>query len=79
MVECDRSMQLILNISQIVVSVLLIASILLQQRGEGLGAAFGGGDSIAVTRRGAEKTLFTISIVLAVLFLGLAVAQMFVS
>jgi protein translocase SecG subunit len=72
-------MEIILNIAQIVVSILLIASILLQQRGEGLGSAFGGSDSVAVTRRGAEKTLFTISVVLSVLFLGLAVAQMFVA
>jgi preprotein translocase subunit SecG len=72
-------METILNISQIVISILLIACILLQQRGEGLGSAFGGSDSVAVTRRGAEKTLFTISVVLAVLFLGIAVAQMFVA
>lgn len=72
-------MKTALSIAQIVISVLLIASILLQQRGEGLGAAFGGGDSVTSTRRGAEKTLFTIAIVLAVLFMGLAVAQMFVS
>ncbi len=72
-------MELTLNIAQIVVSILLIASILLQQRGEGLGSAFGGSDTVAVTRRGAEKTLFTISIVLATLFLGLAIAQMFVA
>lgn len=72
-------MKLLLDIVQIVIGVLLIGSILLQQKGGGLGSAFGGGDSVTTTRRGAEKGIFTISIVLSVLFLGLAAVRMFVA
>lgn len=54
---------------QIILSIILVASILLQQTGAGVGGAFGGGDdSIRYTRRGIEKVLFYISIVVAILF-----------
>ena len=54
---------------QITLSVLLVATILLQQTGAGVGGAFGGSDgSINYTRRGFEKILFRSSIVLAILF-----------
>lgn len=55
---------------QIILSVLLVAAILLQQRGSSLGGAFGGDNFSAAfhKRRGAELFLFRISIVLAVLF-----------
>ncbi len=59
---------------QIVISILLVASILLQQRGSSLGGAFGGDNFSAAfhTRRGLEKNLFQASIVLAVLFVASA-------
>ncbi len=55
---------------QIVLSVVLVACILLQQTGAGLGGAFGGDNFSAGfhTRRGAEKYLFYTSMVIAVLF-----------
>lgn len=54
---------------QIVLSIILTASILLQQSGAGVGGAFGGSDeSIHHTRRGMEKVLFYITIVTAILF-----------
>ena len=55
---------------QISLSVILIGLILLQQSDAGLGATFGGGDGTGSThtRRGAEKTLFHITIVVAILF-----------
>ena len=54
---------------QITLSVLLVATILLQQTGAGVGGAFGGSDgSINYTRRGFEKILFRSSIVLGILF-----------
>jgi len=59
----------ILNIIQVVTSVLLIISILLQQRGSGLSSAFGGEGNVYRTKRGVEKRLFVVSIVLAVVFL----------
>lgn len=59
---------------QIVISILLVASILLQQRGSSLGGAFGGDNFSAAfhTRRGLEKTLFQASIWLAVAFVASA-------
>lgn len=71
-------MKFILDIVQIVVGLLLIASILLQAKGSGLGAAFGGSDNIVATRRGAEKSIFIISIILAIFFVGLGAARMFI-
>lgn len=55
---------------QIILSILLIGSILLQQTGNDLGGAFGGGDNFSGgrTRRGIEKTLFNITIIIAILF-----------
>lgn len=69
----------ILNIVQIVISILLIVAILLQQKGSGLGAAFGGDSAIYRTKRGAEKFIFRLTIVLSVLFLASALASLFVS
>lgn len=54
--------------AEIILAVLLIVGIVLQQRGATLGGAFGG-DNFASTfykRRGAEKFLFTATIVVAI-------------
>lgn len=64
----------ILPYAEITLSLLLILGIVLQQRGANLGGAFGG-DNFASTfykRRGAEKFLFQATIVIAVLFVGVA-------
>lgn len=54
---------------QVVLAVLLVGGILLQQRGAGLGGAFGGGDGFGFnTRRGPEKVLFYGTIIIALLF-----------
>jgi preprotein translocase subunit SecG len=65
-----------LKIALIVVSLLLIIVILLQNRGAGLGSAFGGTGGVYLTKRGLEKKLFTATIVLAVLFFGLSLASL---
>jgi protein translocase SecG subunit len=55
---------------QIALSILLIAAVLLQQRGSSLGGAFGG-DNFSATfhkRRGSELFLFRFTIVIAILF-----------
>lgn len=61
---------------QIIISVLLIVSILLQNRGTGLGDTFGGGGggggNVYQTKRGFDKFLFAMTVVLAILFLGTA-------
>lgn len=58
----------LLNIVQIVISVLLVVCVLLQQRGSGLSGAFGGSGEGYHTKRGMEKTIFIATIVLAVAF-----------
>jgi len=67
-----------LNIIQIAVAVLLMAAILMQSRGSGLGAAFGGDGNVYRTKRGVEKSLFTATIVLAVAFFVLSLAAIFI-
>lgn len=62
----------IIEIAQIGVSILLIILILLQARGVGLGSTFGGEGNFYFTKRGAEKTIFTLTVISAVAFLGLA-------
>lgn len=71
-------MQTTLNIVQIVISVLLIVAILLQQKGVGLGAAFGGSSNVYSTKRGVDKILFRATIVLAVLYLAAAIANLLI-
>jgi len=66
-------MNTIITIVQVIVSLLLIAVILLQPKGGGLGSTFGG--SYARTRRGAEKFLFRMTIVLSVLFVTISIAN----
>lgn len=66
---------MILNVSQIILAVLLVAAILLQAKGTGLGAAFGGGGNVFRTKRGAEKKLHQLTIVIAILFFGVALAN----
>ncbi|MDD4995232.1 MAG: preprotein translocase subunit SecG [Patescibacteria group bacterium] len=61
-------MEKIIGIVEIVISIILVTTILLQARGTGLGSAFGGDSNVYRTKRGIEKTLFTISIVFGVLF-----------
>lgn len=72
-------METVLNVAQIVTTILLVASILIQQRGDGLGAAFGGSDSVVSVRRGPEKVIFRATIIFAALFFGLAIARMFIA
>lgn len=61
-----------------VVAVLLIIAILIQARGTGLGASFGGDGAVFRTKRGIEKKLQGITIVLAVVFIGLSFANLFI-
>ncbi|MDH5781591.1 MAG: preprotein translocase subunit SecG [Dehalococcoidia bacterium] len=62
-----------LVIAQILIATALIATILVQLHGGGLGGIFGQSDSVYRTRRGIEKTLFKLTIVLAIIFVILAV------
>lgn len=64
-----------INLLQVIISVLLMISILLQNRGAGLGSTFGGDFGGYYTKRGMEKFLFYLSIVLSALFLILAISS----
>ncbi len=68
-------MRNILNIAQVAISVLLIIAILLQSRGSGVSGIFGGGGEVYRTKRGVEKSLFILTIVLAALFLGISLTN----
>lgn len=50
-------------------SILMIISILLQQRGASLGAGFGSSGELYTTRRGLDKNLFEVTVVLSVVFI----------
>lgn len=58
----------ILQIITVASAILMIACILLQQRGASLGAGFGSSGELFTTRRGLDKNLFEATIVLAVIF-----------
>ena len=57
-------------------AILMIASILLQQRGASLGAGFGSSGELYTTRRGLDKSLFRVTISLAVIFILAILAGM---
>jgi len=69
----------ILTYSQIALSIFLVAGILLQQKGSGLGSAMGGSGIEYSTKRGAEKFIFRATIVLTLLFIAISVARIYFS
>jgi preprotein translocase subunit SecG len=70
----------IINIGEIFISLALIITILLQNRGSGLSGAFGGNSGGSYyTRRGFEKFLVTFSVVLSVLFIVLALVNLIIA
>ena len=60
-------------IAQILIALALIATVLFQLRGGGLGGIFGQADSVYRTRRGIESTLLKLTIILAILLVVFAV------
>ena len=69
-------MQSFLTIAQMVVSVALVAAVLLQVRGGGLGGIFGQPDAVYRTKRGVEKILFQLTIVLVVMFAAVSLLML---
>ena len=68
-------MKLYLDVALIITSIALIISVILQSKGAGLGGLTGGDTGgIFTARRGIEKILFRVTIVLSVLFFALAIA-----
>lgn len=65
-------------IVQIIISVLLVAAVLLQSRGSGLGMTFGGGGENFRSKRGVEKLLYRATMVLAALFLIVSIVNVLI-
>jgi preprotein translocase subunit SecG len=65
-----------MRIAQIVVAILLIIAILLQGRGSALSGIFGGEGNVYRARRGFEKSLFIATIILSILFFGIAILSL---
>lgn len=64
------SIQTAFNIAQILISIVLVVILVLQAKGSGFGSALGGQtSSVFRTRRGVERSLFNLSIVLVVVFI----------
>jgi preprotein translocase subunit SecG len=73
-------MEIYLDYALIIISVLLIASVILQSKGAGLGGLTGAdAGSVFTARRGIERTLFWITIALSVIFFGLVITLLIVS
>ena len=69
-----------LDIALIIISVLLILSVILQSKGAGLGGLTGADTgSIFTARRGVERTLFWVTIILSVIFFALVVTLLLVA
>jgi preprotein translocase subunit SecG len=57
------------KITQVVVAILLMVAILMQNRGAGVGGILGGSGGVYLTKRGIEKKLHILTIILAALFI----------
>ena len=67
---------MILTIIQLIISVVLVVLILLQERSAGLSGIFGGEGGFYQTRRGLEKIIFRSTVLLAALFMIIAIIQL---
>jgi len=61
-------MKTLFNFITVISAILMILAILIQNRGQSLGASFGGDSGYYRSKRGAEAVLFNATIVLAVIF-----------
>lgn len=78
LIEDASAIEPYLPAAQIAVAVLLVVLILIQPRGESLGSAFGQNSSLPGKLRGASKTIFWITISLALLFIIFAILNLLV-
>lgn len=65
-----------LSVAAILVSIALVAIILLQAKGEGVGGLQSG--SFVRTRRGLEKNLFQLTIALSILWIAIAALAVYI-
>jgi len=61
-----------LQVSQLIIAIAVATSILLQARGTGLSSTFGGESTAYRSRRGLERTLFRLTVILIVLFVAIS-------
>ncbi|MDD5039691.1 MAG: preprotein translocase subunit SecG [Patescibacteria group bacterium] len=71
-------LELTLNIVQIVLAGILMAAVLLQNRGAGLGGVFGGEGNVYRTKRGFDKILFVVTIIVSIAFFGTAMTNILI-
>ena len=69
----EKSMPVYINVAQIIVAVALIAVVLAQVRGGGLGGIFGQADTVYRTRRGLQKALVQLTIALVIVFIVISI------
>lgn len=69
-------MQTYIDVAVIIIAIALTLAILFQVRGGGLGGIFGQAEAVYRTKRGVEKTLFQLTIVLAILFIIISVVAL---
>ena len=63
----------LLQVAQILIAISVAASILLQARGTGLSSTFGGESTAYRSRRGLERTLFRLTIVLVSVYVVISI------
>lgn len=64
-----------LDILQFILAILMIGSVLIQNKNAGLGSIFGGSDNVQTTRRGVEKKLHNTTIVIAIIFFAVSLVN----
>ncbi|OGH59813.1 MAG: preprotein translocase subunit SecG [Candidatus Magasanikbacteria bacterium RIFCSPHIGHO2_01_FULL_33_34] len=65
----------ILSVVQVVSAILLILVVLMQQKGAGLGATFGGSSNVYSSKRGLDNILYKTTIVVSIIFFGVSFLQ----
>ncbi|MDP2692549.1 MAG: preprotein translocase subunit SecG [bacterium] len=68
----------IISIIQIISAIFLIIVVLMQQKGSGLGATFGGSSNVYSSKRGLDKILYKTTIVVSVIFFGVSFLQVII-
>jgi preprotein translocase subunit SecG len=67
-----------LRTTMMISAVVLILLVLLQQRGASLGAGFGGSGELYTTRRGLDKSMFNVSVIMAIIFVFSILAELLI-
>ena len=68
----------IISIIQIISAISLIVVVLMQQKGAGLGATFGGSSNVYSSKRGIDKVLYRATIVISIIFFGVSFLQVII-